>query len=334
MPLTEDGNVNTTAQNIANGDVNFGEMTFTQDMVGKTFGYKITEVLPQDVTSEHPTWNGLTYDTSEKIVKVTVTDDGQGNVVATVTPNDGEDGVVNNFTFTNTYEPTSIVIGDETNAGIQVQKTLSGRDWENDESFTFTLTPVDNAPMPEGEDNDILTLTKPASGNVQKGSFGKITFDEIGVYKYQISEELPDGVDKDHPSKNGITYDTHVTTATVTVTEENGQLKADIAYTDGNVAAFTNTYSTTAFTGVPTSFNFTKELVGRDWTKEDVFTFTLTGLEGAPMPEGSNEQTKTIEVTKDTAQDFDFGTITYTQPGNYQYQVVEKYSCRNKWYPI
>ncbi|MDB7988942.1 Spy0128 family protein [Faecalicoccus pleomorphus] len=323
MPLTEDGNVNTTAQNIANGDVNFGEMTFTQDMVGKTFGYKITEVLSQDVTSEHPTWNGLTYDTSEKIVKVTVTDDGQGNVVATVTPNDGEDGVVNNFTFTNTYEPTSIVIGDETNAGIQVQKTLSGRDWENDESFTFTLTPVDNAPMPEGEDNDILTLTKPASGNVQKGSFGKITFDEIGVYKYQISEELPDGVDKDHPSKNGITYDTHVTTATVTVTEENGQLKADIAYTDGNVAAFTNTYSTTAFTGVPTSFNFTKELVGRDWTKEDVFTFTLTGLEGAPMPEGSNEQTKTIEVTKDTAQDFDFGTITYTQPGNYQYQVVE-----------
>ncbi len=228
-------------------------------------------------------------------------------------------------TFTNSYNPTSVVIGDDTNAGIQVQKTLSGREWTNDDAFTFTLTPVDNAPMPEGENNNILTLTKPESGNVQTGSFGAITYDKEGTYEYTIQEKLPDGVSSEDPSLNGIAYDVHESKVTVNVTNENGQLKATVTYDDGTIASFTNTYSSTSFTGVPTSFNFTKELVGRDWTENDVFSFTLTGLEGAPMPEGSNEQTntKTIDVTKDNAESFNFGKITYDTKGEYKYTVSE-----------
>ena len=64
---------NTEVKNMANGNVNFAAMTFTQDMIGNTYGYKITEKLPQGVDENNPTLNGVTYDTSEKIVKVTVT---------------------------------------------------------------------------------------------------------------------------------------------------------------------------------------------------------------------------------------------------------------------
>ncbi|MED9873761.1 MAG: FctA domain-containing protein, partial [Eggerthellaceae bacterium] len=119
---------NTEVNNVANGNVIFGEMTFTQDMIGNTYGYKITEKLPQGVDENNPTLNGVTYDTSEKIVKVTVTrsdEGGEEHVVATVTPNDGTAEAAKNFTFTNTYEPSSVTVGEDADDAITVQKTFT-----------------------------------------------------------------------------------------------------------------------------------------------------------------------------------------------------------------
>ncbi|MDY4868726.1 MAG: FctA domain-containing protein [Faecalicoccus sp.] len=268
MPLTEDGNVNTTAQNIANGDVNFGEMTFTQDMVGKTFGYKITEVLSQDVTSEHPTWNGLTYDTSEKIVKVTVTDDGQGNVVATVTPNDGEDGVVNNFTFTNTYEPTSIVIGDETNAGIQVQKTLTG---------------LEGAPMPEGSNEQTKTI-EVTKDTAQDFDFGTITYTQPGNYQYQVVENIP-------AETNGILYDDHTANVTVVVEDTGDGTLSAVAQAQQNTT-FTNTYSTTSLDyDAVGALRIQKNMIGKS-IDQDEFTFTVTAQDKESSEKNGQEITK------------------------------------------
>lgn len=323
MPLTEDGIVRDTAKNIANGNVNFGEMTFTQDMVGKTFGYKITEVLPEGVTVQDPTLDGMTYDSSEKIVKVTVEDDGQGNVVAKVTPSENTSGNINNFTFTNTYEPSSVAIGNDTIAGIQVQKTLTGRDWNEEDAFSFTLTGEKNAPMPEGAKEGKKQITILGSDASKTKDFGEITYDKAGIYTYTIQENLPEGVSSVDPSLSGITYDTHISNVTVTVTDTNGQLQADVTYDDGSIASFTNTYTANTFIGVPERFSFSKNLVGRDWAESDVFTFTLTGEADAPMPECSTGQTKTINVTKDNVDSFNFGYITYTTPGTYTYTVSE-----------
>ena len=87
MPVDQDGTEITQTTNVANGNVlfDFAEDAFTQDMVGKTFGYKITEVNPSPDGGIMQ--NGVTYDTTEKIVKIEVTDDGKGNVIAVVTPN-------------------------------------------------------------------------------------------------------------------------------------------------------------------------------------------------------------------------------------------------------
>ena len=128
---------NTEVKNMANGNVNFAAMTFTQDMIGNTYGYKITEKLPQGVDENNPTLNGVTYDTSEKIVKVKVTrsdEGGEEHVVATVTPNDGTAEAAKNFTFTNTYEPSSVTIGDDTDDAITVQKTFTGRTWNDSDT--------------------------------------------------------------------------------------------------------------------------------------------------------------------------------------------------------
>ena len=215
---------NAEVKNVANGNVIFGEMTFTQDMIGNTYGYKITEKLPQGVDENNPTHNGVTYDTSEKIVKVTVTrsnEGGEEHVVATVTPNDGTAEAAKNFTFTNTYEPSSTTIGEDTNDAITVQKTFTGRTWNDSDTFEYTLTALNGAPAPA---QTTLNIGKPASGTSNTAMFGDITFVKEGAYKYEITETKGD--------LGGVTYDKHTATVTVTVTEDTatGTLSAEVSY--------------------------------------------------------------------------------------------------------
>ena len=254
---------NTEVKNMANGNVNFAAMTFTQDMIGNTYGYKITEKLPQGVDENNPTLNGVTYDTSEKIVKVTVTrsdEGGEEHVVATVTPNDGTAEAAKNFTFTNTYEPSSVTIGDDTDDAITVQKTFTGRTWNDSDEFKYTLKPIDNAPMPS---NAELTIGKPASGNSNTATFGDIKFVKEGVYEYEITET--------NGGLGGVTYDKHTAKVTVTVTEDTakGTLSAKVEYDNNtaennsdkavqDAAAFTNTYKAVFDPDTTVNLNGTK----------------------------------------------------------------------------
>ena len=319
---------NTEVNNVANGNVIFGEMTFTQDMIGNTYGYKITEKLPQGVDESNPTLNGITYDTSEKIVKVTVTrsdEGGEEHVVATVTPNDGTAEAAKNFTFTNTYEPSSVTIGDDTDDAITVQKTFTGRTWNDSDTFEYTLKALDGAPAP---DQTTLNIGKPASGTSNTAMFGDITFEKKGTYKYEITETKG--------NLGGVTYDKHTAKVTVTVTEDTakGTLSAKVEYDNSaaennsdkdvqDAAAFTNTYKAVFDTDTTVNLNGTKELTGKTLT-DSAFYFIVDPQEtasGVHAPTGEsvalnpNQADGSIQLLKN---------VTYTEAGDYVYIIKEQ----------
>lgn len=321
--------VNTEVNNVANGNVIFGEMTFTQDMIGNTYGYKITEKLPQGVDENNPTLNGVTYDTSEKIVKVTVTrsdEGGEEHVVATVTPNDGTAEAAKNFTFTNTYEPSSVTVGEDTDDAITVQKTFTGRTWNDSDTFEYTLKALDGAPTPA--DGTTLGIGKPARGTSNVETFGDITFKKEGTYKYKINETKG--------NLGGVDYDEHTATVTVTVTEDTatGTLSADVSYDNSaaendsdkavqNAAAFTNTYKAVFDADTTVNLNGTKELTGKTLT-DSAFYFIVDPQEtasGGHAPTGEsaawnpNKADGSIQLLKN---------VTYTEAGDYVYIIREQ----------
>ena len=319
---------NTEVNNVANGNVIFGEMTFTQDMIGNTYGYKITEKLPQGVDENNPTLNGVTYDTSEKIVKVTVTrsdEGGEEHVVATVTPNDGTAEAAKNFTFTNTYKPSSVTVGEDTDDAITVQKTFTGRTWNDSDTFEYTLKALDGAPAPT---QTTLSIDKPASGTSNTAAFGDITFVKEGTYKYEITETKG--------NLGGVDYDEHTATVTVTVTEDiaTGTLSADVSYDNSaaendsdkavqNAAAFTNTYKAVFDADTTVNLNGTKELTGKTLT-DSAFYFIVDPQEtasGGHAPTGEsvawnpNKADGSIQLLKN---------VTYTEAGEYVYIIKEQ----------
>lgn len=254
--------------------------------------------------------------------------------------------------FINTYSPGGTDIGGESDvAGITVQKTFTGREngWGEDDSFQFTLTPVDNAPMPEGEGADTITIGKPESGSVNTSVFGAIEYDAVGEYHYTISEVVPaddDNAELDGKQQDGVTYDTHTANVTVSVTDtdHDGKLEASVAYDNSgatpaedqavkDAAAFTNTYKPSGETTTPDegegSIMLRKVLIGRDWAEGETFTFSIAAGNDAAanyLPDPATATVSEPTGADDNGNDYaDFvgWTITYDQPGTYVYTVTE-----------
>ena len=151
----------------------------------------------------------------------------------------GQHGV-NIAAFTNTYttEPATLN-GDE---NLSVTKKLVGREWGNEEAFTFEIAVADgsaeNTPLP---DSTTLTLTKPdPNGDPATGHFGNITYTKPGTYSYTISEVR--GTD----NTAAITqWDASVYTVNVTVAD-NGAGKLHI--TDFTVESDGSNYIGISFT--------------------------------------------------------------------------------------
>ncbi|WP_326845913.1 Spy0128 family protein [Streptococcus oralis] len=183
-----------TATNAADGTVTFKEIEFE---TAGDYTYTITEKAGSE--------KGVTYDTAKHEIKVKVTDNGQGQLVATVTDN--------NPTFTNTYKAA------KTSATIKAKKVLDGKALEADK-YEFELK--------EG-DKVVATAKNAADGTV---TFKEIEYKEAGDHTYTISEKAG--------SEGGVTYDTATHEVTVNVTD-NGQGQLVAAVT-GNNPTFTNTY--------------------------------------------------------------------------------------------
>ena len=183
-----------TAKNAADGTVTFKEIEFE---TAGDYTYTITEKAGSEA--------GVTYDTAKHEVKVKVTDNGQGQLVAAVTGN--------NPTFTNTYKAA------KTSETIKATKVLDGKALEADK-YEFELK--------EG-DKVVATAKNAADGTV---TFKEIEYNEAGNHTYTISEKAG--------SEAGVTYDTATHEVTVNVTD-NGEGKL-VATVTGNNPTFTNTY--------------------------------------------------------------------------------------------
>lgn len=138
LPKDAEGNDVTektvTAADVLDGkaDFSFGVIEYSLDMVKeeenrtKEFVYEVTEVEPGEGEAKIA---GMTYDTHKAIMKITVSDDGEGHLRAVTT--------IENNTFTNVYQSK---LDYNSIGGLQISKTLNGRDLQKDQ-FTFTVTP-------------------------------------------------------------------------------------------------------------------------------------------------------------------------------------------------
>ena len=299
--------------------VSFGDISFTAT---GTYTFEVAETTTTDEA-------GWSYDNKAKTITVEVTDENfDGQLDAKVTGN--------NPTVTNKYESGEVTIGGESgNAGITVQKTLSGRDWKDGDSFTFTLTADEGTPMPE-EDGRSVTITNESESKT--AVFGPITYEEAGVYSYTITETKGD--------IGGITYDTHPVKVTVTVTDNDfdGYLETTVTYDNLSAiadedkevtaaAAFTNVYdaNTPGTLQGDSNLRVSKDFQAgeRGWLDGDEFTFQLSADEADEATKNAienNEITMPEESTVNiTSADKTacFGNIVFTEPGTYKFLISE-----------
>ena len=238
--------------------------------------YQVKEVAGQDGT--------ITYSDAVLDVTVNVTDDGSGQLTATANKTAAD------LTFTNTYTPTA------TTATITGTKALTGRDLAEGEFF-FDLKDADG--------NVVQTVQNGADGTF---GFAPLQLDKVGTYVYTLSERAG-------ATANGVTYDTTVFTATVTVTEnaETHALEAQVAYSKGGKAAdavaFSNSYAP-AETEV--KLGASKVLSGED-LKEGQFSFQLKDADGKVLQTAKNAADGTVG----------FEAISYDKPGTYAYSISE-----------
>ena len=298
-----------TQTNDADGKVTFRTLKYEYDPVaGKNdigdHEYTISEVKPEpkagdNVSEDGKTINGITYDDKVVEVKVNVKDNEDGTMTLTY---NGEKEFAG-AEFTNTYSAKG-------NGEIKVQKLLEGRDWTDNDSFTFTLTGVSapegvqTVPMPA---NKSITIKK--SDKDQTRSFGEIEFTKAGTYTYTVKETKG--------AAGGVTYDEKEHTVTFKAVDDGkGRIVADQGSQMIQTEKITNTYSAAGCVG---SILVQKSLKGREWKDDDEFEFTLTGENGAPMPDED-----TITITKDDKDHIaGFGNITFTKAGKYTYTVKE-----------
>ena len=217
--------------------------------------------------------------------------------------------------FVNTYS-----IGDGVTLaakdGFKASKELVGRDWNGTDKFSAKLMSVNGAPMPDGAKDGVLV--KQMTKDSKEVLFGDIKYTAAGEYTYTISEEVG--------SIGGIKYSDTIYNVKVKVTDKgdgtlaasfDGKYVANGAVEDAkpaDIAKFVNVYSAAVPQGSPvtTANLFSKVLTGRDWKKEDSFSFTITPLNGAPAPECPEATLSGLTTAAGTPVEFDFGAINFT----------------------
>ena len=274
-PITEGAPMPAVTEATATEDAKmakFGPITFEKS---GTYEYTITE---RDDGAD-----GVTYDTAPHRAIVTVTADPDTNELkATVAYDDGASALI----ITNTYETAK--------THFEAEKEFE--DWGKATSFTFTLAPVGDAPMPASD-----TATATEADPIAK--FEDIEFEKAGTYEYTITE-VNDHVD-------GVTYDETAHKVVVEVTKGQGnKLEAVVTYDGAESLIITNTYTTTKAV-----IEATKEF--NDWGKAQSFEFTLAPIDGAPMPA---KDSATATEAEPTAV---FGEIEYEKAGTYKYTITE-----------
>lgn len=305
------GQVGTAKTNDQRGDVLFDAISYTRP---GTYDYTIRET-PGDR-------GGVTYDAAKHHVRVTVTDDGEGQLLADV-KYDGGTAIPE---FTNTYraQPTT-----DTPTAVKRMSASEGNKYPlKGDDFAFTLH---QQSAPANVSNPDQTKRNDRNGDIR---FDRLSFPLVGTYVFTMSEQdttVP-GVTKDgtvatityvvedvgHTGRLSVTSKT-VTPSTGdsdgTVTFTNRYNPKNVGYAIGGAKRIVNTDTATG--RIPQDGEFTFQLNAASAHDSDDNPIDAGDI---PMPDGSRDGKLTV-ANKGTG--FTFGRMTYTKPGAYTYHVKE-----------
>lgn len=243
--LVEGDKVVATGKNDAEGKITMGAVKY--DKAGK-HTYTLREA------NGGTTSKGITYSDAEYTIETTITDNGDGTLRAEHVLKGTEPAE-----FKNSYSVTPL----DAELDFDLSKTIDGRDWTDSDKFSFTITAPEGTPLPDPA--TVTVSKKDAKDGIAAIKFGKIHYTAAGTYKYEIRENAG--------SAAGMTYDAHVATAEVTVTEDGeGKLTANVTKKENG--RFTNTYRTELNYTAAGGLKLSKSLSGRPMT-EGQFTFTV-----------------------------------------------------------
>lgn len=302
--LVEGDKVVATGKNDAEGKITMGAVKY--DKAGK-HTYTLREA------NGGTTSKGITYSDAEYTIETTITDNGDGTLKAEHVLKDAKTA-----TFKNTYSVTPT----DADLDFDLSKAIDGREWTDGDEFGFTITAPDGAPLP---DPATVTVSKHnAKDGIAAIKFGKIRYTAAGTYKYEIRENAGNTV--------GMTYDSHVATAEVTVTEDGeGKLTANVTKKENG--RFTNTYRTELNYTAAGGLWLSKYLDGRPMT-EGQFTFTVTPADEASanalglLPGANNfKSPATAEATVGLIDILAGHEVKFTQADagkTFKYTVAEK----------
>ena len=314
MPM-RDGNavssVTLKSPNSKDGDAvpfSFGQITFTSDMVKDAPGH--TRTFAYEVTETAGNLPGIQYSTNKATIQITVSDNGEGQLVASATTQNGS--------FENRY---SAELNYTAAGGLNLAKTLTGRDM-TDGQFSIKITPADQAAAEVlGLPNDGAVISMPAANDrdrvVKSALSSQAVFDQGDAGETYVYTVVEQGT-----APSGYTYDTAQRTVTITVegNAAQGTLKATTVVSGGPEGSKTYVYSSDA-TGmqeqaiVPFNNSYaalgevgitaTKSLTGRSLTDGE-FDFALKYANGIE---------DVAAATNDASGNVDFGSIKYTTEG-------------------
>ena len=293
----------------------FGTISFTQ---AGTYEFTVTESEIEEAGVSN-TSGSVTY-------RVEVADESQDGNLEITSSIIGQTG---SSDFVNTYDPNNAT------SSLMATKTLNGSSKGLEAgAFTFQIKSISapqgstaNLPtgVTSGDDATVGTVTNDTDGVI---SFGQFSFDAEGEYRYQVTE-INEG-------KGGYSYDGAIYTVVFTVSDdpETGSLVATPTIYQGkdttgaivDAITFANGYQPASVT-TPTNATFsgTKSVTeehGGFTLEAGQFSFTMTSTSapdgvGAPAPSNGS----TVSNAEDGS--FDFGTLTFVEPGEYTYTVTE-----------
>lgn len=305
------GQVGTVKTNDQQGNILFDTISYTKTGV---YDYTLSEV--------HGDKGGITYDATKHHVTVTVTDNGEGQLLADVKYDNG----TNIPEFTNTYHAQPAT--DNPTAVKKMTSSKGNKYTLKGEDFAFTLQ---QQSAPANVSNADQTKRNDQQGNIR---FDQLSFPLVGTYVFTMSEQ-----DTTVP---GVTKDGTVATITYVVKDVDHTGKLTVVSktvtpttgANGKNITFTNHYSPK---NVGYSISGVKNIVNTDTATSRVpqdgeFKFQLNAVSAhdadgnaismndMPMPAGS--QNGTVTVTN-KGSGFTFGQMVYTMPGVYTYHVKE-----------
>lgn len=305
------GQVGTAKTNDQRGDVLFDAISYTRP---GTYDYTIRET-PGDR-------GGVTYDAARHHVRVTVTDNGEGQLLADV-KYDGGTAIPE---FTNTYRAQPAT--DNPTAVKRMSASEGNKYPLKGDDFAFTLH---QQSAPANVSNPDQTKRNDRNGDIR---FDRLSFPLVGTYVFTMSEQdttVP-GVTKDgtvatityvvedvgHTGRLSVTSKT-VTPSTGdsdgTVTFTNRYNPKNVGYAIGGAKRIVNTDTATG--RIPQDGEFTFQLNAASAHDSDDNPIDAGDI---PMPDGSRDGKLTV-ANKGTG--FTFGRMTYTKPGAYTYHVKE-----------